>query len=771
MQLTKEQLQIVHHGRGHARVSAVAGSGKTTVMVARVCRLLEQGVSPDLIRVLMFNRSASEAFAAKLDRALADTTMTPPAVYTFHALGLRLVRSFTRRGALPGYTLLTREYEQERFAREAMKSYGKDHGGDESWVTRERLDNFRTFIDLVKSDIQPAEKVFADYELDPQLEYFIGGYEFFERLRRAAGVRFFNDLIHEPVMAMKNDSQLAAWVGNRVEHIIVDEYQDINEVQQQLLCSIAGSRALVMVVGDVDQCIYEWRGARPEYIVSRFGRDFPGAVSYTLRYTFRYGHRLSLAANHLIRNNRLRDRKLCLSHKTTPDTRLEYQRQTEPSPLPAILADWQGQGRSLREAAVLVRLFAAAIPVELTLLEENIPYRLVGHESVFFCREIQALLGYLSLCQGGLKDMTDRDDARALVMAMLTNPNLWQGEEGNRRLAAAIAEDPQKAPLLIRGLARQAKSSFLAGRLQDLALTWEVLLHRPLTDAAEAVLEKVIDETGLFAFFRRFYSSVDAANKIRTCRAFIRFARRRKENVGDFLAAIERLRRINSNDQDDYLLITSIHRAKGLEWPLVILPGLEDGAVPWRREEDDEGPDNIEDERRLMYVGMTRAIERLCLLYPEDSRLERHMRAGDCRAPLSTMDRTCPASCFLYESNLWLSDRVGGRIAHPQPAGKPLQAKNIDIVCQYLRAVQAEVAVERPATGRKKSRRKIGKKRGWLAARELRRGMRVNHRILGPGTVRSVAHAQGVVTVEFADHNLQNLVINLAKLRPVSTKG
>ena len=769
MQLTEEQQQIIHHGRGHARVSAVAGSGKTTVMVARVCRLLEQGVPPDLIRVLMFNRSAADAFVAKLRKALADTGMTPPEVYTFHALGLRLVRSFTRRGALPGYTLLTRAYEQEKFAREAMKSYGKAHDGDETWLTRESLDAFRTFIDLVKSDIRPADSVFAGYELDPQLHYFVGAYEWFERLRRAAGVRFFNDLVHEPVLVMKNDPQLAAWVGNRVEHIIVDEYQDINEVQQQLLCCVAGSRAQVMVVGDVDQCIYEWRGARPEYIVSRFGRDFPGAVSYTLTYTFRYGHRLSLAANHLIGNNRMRDRKLCLSHATTPDTRLEYQRETEPSPLRAILADWQGQGRILREAVVLVRLFAAAVPVELTLLEENIPYRLVGHESVFFCREIQALLGYLYLCRGGLEKMTDRDEARALVMAMLTNPNLWQGEEGNRKLAAAIVVDPYQAPTLIRGLAREAKSSFLAGRLQELALTWEGLLHRPLTDSAEAVLEQVIDDTGLFAFFKRFSSSADAGNKIRTCRAFVRFAQRRKENVGDFLASIERLRSVNSGDQDDFLLITSIHRAKGLEWPLVILPGLEDGAVPYRREEDEEGPDNIEDERRLMYVGMTRAIERLCLLYPEDLRLKRNMKAGDSRAPLSTMDRTYPASCFLYESNLWISDQVGERIAHPQPDAEPLRARNIRVARAYLSAIQAEVAVEQPGAGRKKkARRKIRKKRNWLAAKELRRGMRVRHRVLGPGTVKSIGHAQGVVTVEFAEYGLQNLVINLAKLRPVS---
>ncbi len=774
MQLTREQQQIVEHKQGHARVSAVAGSGKTTAMVARVCHLLKQGVASGLIRVLMFNRSASDAFAAQLREALADTGMTVPTVHTFHALGLRLVESFTRRGALPAYTLLTNAYEQEKFAREAMKSYGDAHGGDASWLTRESMENFSTFIDLVKSDIRSADSVFDGYALDQKQHYFVGAYEVFERLRTAAGVRFFNDLIHEPVMAIQKDSQLAAWVGNHIEHIIVDEYQDINEVQQQLLCCIAGSRAQVMVVGDVDQCIYEWRGARPEYIVSRFMQDFPGVVSYTLSYTFRYGHRLSLAANHLIGNNRMRDRKLCLSHATTPDTRLEWHRETEPSPLPAILADWLEQGRTLREAVVLVRLFAAAVPVELTLLQENIPYRLVGHESVFFCREIQALLGYLYLCQGGLEKMTDRDEAHILVMAMLTNPQLWQGEEKNRKLAAAIVSDPHQAPMLIRDLGRQAKSPFLAGRLQDLAITWQGLLHRPLTDSAVSCLEKVIDDTGLFAFFTRFSSPGDAANKIRTCRAFVRFARRRNQNVEDFLAFIEQLRRVDSADQDDFLLITSMHRAKGLEWPLVILPGLEDGIVPYRREDDKEKEDteNIEDERRLMYVGMTRAIERLCLLYPPDLRFERNNRAGKGHSPVSTRDGDCPAACFLYESNLWLSDRVGGRIVHPEPDAKPLRGHNIEVVRRYLAALQAEVAVEesgdRRTKKRKKSWKKIRKKRDWLVIRELRNGMKVEHKTLGIGRIKSLSHAQGVVTVEFADHNLQNLVINLAKLRPVA---
>jgi DNA helicase-2/ATP-dependent DNA helicase PcrA len=767
MRLTEEQQQIVLHEKGHARVSAVAGSGKTTAMVARVCHLLEQGMHPDLIRVLMFNRSASKAFTGKLSRALAGTSMAVPAVNTFHALGLRLVRSFTRRGALPAYTLLTKEYELEKLAREAIKSYLADHGGDESWLTKEYMEGVITFIELVKADTRPAPDLFDLYQIDDEFRHFIGVYTIFEQMRMSAGVRFFSDLVREPVLAMQTDQDLARWVGNRVDYIIVDEYQDINEVQQQLLRFIAGSRAEVMVVGDVDQCIYEWRGARPEYIVSRFGRDFSDGVSYSLSYTFRYGHRLSLAANYLISNNRMRDRKLCLSHAGTPDTRLEWHRERDPHPLPAILADWQKEHRSLREAVVLVRLYAISVPVELTLLEHAIPYRLIGHDSVFHCPEIRALLGYLYLCRDGLAKVEDRAEAIAMVMAMLTNPHLWLNQEANRRLATAIVKNTHLAAPLIRERSRQAKTPFLAGRMQDLAQVWEGLSHRSPADKATVVLEKIIDDTGLFAFYKRFSSIEGAANKIRTCRAFIRFARRRDQNISSFLADVEQLRQANGSDQDDYLLITSIHRAKGLEWPLVILPGLEDGAVPYRREDDEEGGAGIEDERRLMYVGMTRAIEKLCLLHASDSRFEKRNRAGDSRCPFSTEDKRFPASCFLYEANLRLSDQLGGRIARPAADGSSLKFQNIGIARRYLREINVDIPLGSGGKNRQKRQNRIRKKSTWLTMKELHKGQVVYHKTLGTGTVKSIGDVQGIVTVQFADFGLQNLVINLAKLRPV----
>ena len=768
MQLTREQQQIVLHQQGHVRVSAVAGSGKTTAMVARVHHLLSQGIHPEKILVLMFNKSAQEAFADKLHQALAPEGLAQPAVRTFHSLGLRLVKSFTGRGVLPPFTLVTQEYQLEKLAREAVKSYASTHGGDESWLEKDSLESFLIFIDLVKADVLPARELFDALQLSREFDYYIKAFETFERMRTAARIRFFSDLIHEPVLAMLKDKDLIAWVENHVDHIIVDEYQDINEVQQQLLRCIAGSRAQVMVVGDVDQCIYEWRGAKPDYIVSRFARDFTGAATYTLSYTFRYGHRLSLAANHLISNNRFRDRKLCLSFASTPDTRLHWLQEKDPHPISEIVNQWQRDGRSLREAGVLVRIYAMSVPVELALLENNIPYRLLGHETVFSCPEIRALLGYLYLCQGGLQNIQDRDEALEIVMAMLTNPHLWLKQEGIRALATEILNSPSRAADLIRQQSVSAKSGYLGSRMLELATVWERLSRLPGTTRAATVLDRAIRDTDLFDFYDRFSSRLATAeNRIKTCQALVGFARRRSQDVNTFLADIEKLQQADDDARGDRLLITSIHRAKGLEWPLVILPGLEDGTVPWRQEDDPEGGEGIEDERRLMYVGMTRAIEQLYLLYPEDRRFERRNRAGDSRCPASTEDGMYPASCFLYETNLQLSDQLGARILQPESETDPLQARNIKVVRQYLEAVNTDVSVEQKSARQEKGRQRTWKKPKWLGARELTRGLEVTHKTFGIGTVKSISRNQGVVTVEFPDYGLQNMVINLAKLSRV----
>ncbi|MBU4262750.1 MAG: ATP-dependent helicase [Proteobacteria bacterium] len=765
MNLTDEQQRIVAHQAGHAKVSAVAGSGKTTTMVARVRHLLEQGVAPQQMLVLMFNRSARDSFAAAMHDLLQPAGLSPPEVRTFHSLGLRLVGSFTRKKFLPAHTLVTEEYQLEKLAKSAVRRIIDQEDGSEEWLSGENLEGFLTFIDLVKSDILPAGKLFSSLQLAEGFSYFIEAFEIFEAQRQAAKIRSYADLIHEPVMAMLGNPQLADWAANHVDHIIVDEYQDINEVQQQLLKIIAGHRAQVMVVGDVDQCIYEWRGAKPEYITKRFARDFPHPATYTLSNTFRYGHRLSLAANHLIVNNRLRDRKLCLSFPTTPDTTLSCLQEKEPHPVLAILEELAAQGRSPAEAVVLVRMFAMSVPVELALLDAHIPYRLVGHEQVFACPEIKALSGYLHLCQGSLGEIepSARPD---IIEAMLTHPHLGVKREKISELAAHIAGRPERAIERILAAPSSDTPHFVQKRFTQTAETWHEIGMLPSSAKAGQILETVIKKTNLFDFYRNISSRIATAeNRIKTCQAFVRFAQRLNLAVAPFLEKIGALQQQAAAPAGDCLLITSIHRAKGLEWPVVIIPGLTDGSFPLISDDHEITFDNLEDERRLFYVAMTRARQQVFFIHPPDSRFSKMKKAGNGRYPQPKVEDGFPASRFLYEANLGLSNQLGDAVWQGEGySGKTIIAQDIEVANQYLAAINSPVKpVQQPE---KPASTPAGSKK-ILSINELAEGLLVRHHSFGPGVVTAVLdRRQGKVRVLFDHHGEKTLKVEIARLQP-----
>ncbi len=765
MKLTKEQQEIVNHSGGHAKVSAVAGSGKTTTMVARVEHLLAQGVEPGKLLILMFNKSARDSFEVKLRKALAPAQKQIPEVRTFHSLGLSLTKSFGKRGAVPQYSLQTENFIIEKLAKTIIRHIVDQGEGEEEWLNKENMEGFLTFVDLVKSTNKPVQDVFQALDIERRFDYFIQAFRLFEKSRKAQRIRFFADLIHEPVMAMLSDTPLAEWVGNRVDHIIVDEYQDINEIQQQLLACIAGTQARVMVVGDVDQCIYEWRGAKPEYISSRFAMDFKEARTFTLSYTFRYGHRLALAANHLIDNNRMRDRKLCPSFPGTFDTTVETCRECYPHPVLTVLKRWTEEGNPLTDCAVLLRMFAMSVPVELALLEAGVPYRMVGHEDVFECREIKALTGFLQLCMGSLGN-GNSETAIETIQAMLANPHLGIKRDKIALLARKIAVNPEQAPLLIVAQADTGMAPFLRNQLEDRAEMWHEIQNFPPSSKAHDILEFLIDRGDLFSFYRRMsIRSAIAVNRIKTCQAFVDFARRLDLDVASFLTKISGLQQIQTDPHKDHLLLTSIHRSKGLEWPLVVLPGLGDGIFPLLPDEKKGIDDNLEDERRLFYVAMTRAIKKVVFIHPPDSRFEKQKKAGSTR--FSSPPETKPqsfASRFLYEANLRLSASLGELIEEGTTgANKLIKAKEIHMANRYLHAIDSTL---KPFKQSQKSERQSTA--GHYKIEELAEGMYVRSSFFGVGVVTKVLDRHlGKLEVLFEEHGEKRLVADFAKLMPV----
>ncbi len=771
MQLTEEQQQIIQHSQGHALVSAVAGSGKTTTMVEHIRVLLERGCMPKELMVLMFNRSARDGFVRKLAGVLASTGYGMPEIRTFHSLGLRLVESFTRKGTLPRRRLVSDDGLKEKLAKQALNHAYKEEKGNHAWASKDDLEEFLRFIELVKADIVSPGECYEQQGLSKKYQYFLQAYDFFEEGRLKQNIRFFDDLLHEPVMALKENPQLAEWVANRVDHIIVDEYQDINEVQQQLLKFIGGSRARVMAVGDVDQCIYEWRGARPEYITSRFQYDFPAPRRYTLSYTFRFGHNLSLAANHLIGHNLKRDRKFCVSHTSNHDTRLGLYNQQERQGLADLLGLWQGKGRSLREAVVLVRLYGMSVPVELSLLEAGIPYRLEGHEPVFECREVQALTGYLMLCTRTL--IAEEQATRIeLLVAMLSQPHLGIRQEELERLAAKIAVDPEEGGEQILLMLSADMPGFVKKKILQAADDWQWLLRRKVEKRADLLLREIVEYLDLYEFYHKFSSrQVVAESRIETCRAFIDFAQGLKLSAEDFLAHLQELQRQNISGED-VLLITSIHRAKGLEWPLVVVPGLEDGVFPFISRAGEGSGDSLEDERRLFYVAITRGIEQVALFHPPDLSLSANIESGGSSAP---KDRFV-ASRFLFESNMGLSEKLGDRLYNPDSIepDKPLEAADITVAENYLQTVGVDsIALKQKFVPKRIRDRETElpsphahmKPGHTLRISDLKVGLTVVHKMFGAGKIQKILdRSQGRIVVDFTEHRGVTLIVSRAPL-------
>jgi len=650
MSYTDEQLRSIEHDGGHSLTFAVPGSGKTHTLVGRVRSLLEQGVPESSIRVLAFNTDAAAEFRDRLQRTLPHG-LAAPKVQTFNAIGHALVGMFEQRGMLPRLRLETGEGLLRRLAREAVKATLDEIDSDEA-PSQDEHDAFVSFIGLVKSDIVTPEEVFRQFGLPSSLDYFPRAFRRFEQARLKAGVRFFADQVAEPVALMRANQQALAAVTNRLDYLLVDEFQDVSRVQVELLLQLMGTRAQLNAVGDDSQCIYVWRGSRPEYMGTQFDTFFPGATRYTLSRTFRFGHRLALAAAQLIAHNRNRADTLCVAAPSTPDTQIDLIRATADGDQGAVVAAveaWRRLGRAMREVAVLARLWAQTFGLELAFLERGIPY-VKAARSVFEVPEVIGLLGWLRLAAGSLSEEVRVED---VIRQMLSTPTLWLQTPHLTALARTLADDPGRGPELLAASARKAKGYNAPERIRTRAQVWRDAPRWAGRPAAE-FLRYYATVTDLVTVFGAAATSDEAGEKELAYRTLLEFALASGADVGEFVRRMDALRSARERYAagGDAVLLSTIHRAKGLEWPLVFVAGLEEGSFPSRRS-------NIEEERRLAYVAMTRAKERLVLVIPPDEAFDAVLQGSVHRGP-GTAKRA--ASRFAYEAALRISADLGGAI-------------------------------------------------------------------------------------------------------------
>ncbi|WP_262927272.1 ATP-dependent helicase [Phytohalomonas tamaricis] len=736
--LTQEQQAVVHHDGGHARVAAVAGAGKTSTLVARVLHLLANGVAPERILVLMFNRAAREDFTAKL-LARAPQGQRLPQVRTFHSIGHRLTGTLTRWGRLAPRRLLEADWQRERLLKQAIyQVIGDDRAVLDAAFEPDRLEAFGNFCDLVKSELATPERLLETLDFGADTRYFAAAYHQVETLLEMQGVMTYADQLYRPLRCLERETDTRARVEGFLDHVIVDEYQDINEVQLRLLAILAGTRAAVMAVGDANQCIYEWRGARPDAMLERFTRMFGAPHDYPLSYTFRHGHAVALLANHAIRANRKRPDQIALAAPSNPVTQLDA--GTGTSYLVKALHDWQHQGRRFDEAAVLMRSWALTVSVQLHFLRQGIPFRLGRDDRfVFKLPLVQALAGYLELARHGSK-LTDPGH----LLLLFSHPASFVTRERLERLCLHLAENqrwPDKSSPLLEGL-KPIQSRNLKKR-------WELLCELPrLVGWAPAqLLEHVVDTLDAEKLLRRAAARREKGEEdIRLLDVLIEQAGELADDPEAFIALLKN----PVETRQDGVLITTVHSAKGLEWPFVALWGLNEEDFPLYSRDAPLSDDLLEEERRLFYVGVTRARERLVML-----------NEGGQRRPSRFLTESAWQDCVRVAKALYT-----GPSDSPQSDQAPLEVTSPELVGRYLSAIDHVLPLlQKPHASPKLSA-------GMEMANEWQVGEWVHHAVFGQGRIEVVEGAgeRCVLDVRFRQAGRRRLIAARAPLKRLTTR-
>lgn len=720
--LTEEQHAIVTAEPAHYVVTAVAGSGKTTTLAYRIRHLLEQGADARRILVLMFNRSAREDFSVKLQRVLSNQHAQPE-VRTFHALGYRLYQRFIRDGYLPPFqsNILSEKEVHFHIWRMMRQTLSDEALRDAKRNKKEHVELCHQFFETVKSGLHPPELVFEILELPDKFKYVLSLFDQFEAWRKQQSRISYTDMLYDPVMAIRATPALAKLVGNKMDVLLVDEYQDTNDIQHELMKLIAGERAKITIVGDPDQTIYEFRGAKPEYIIKGFAQEFPDAQNLTLSYSFRYGHKVSLLANHLITKNKNRQDLLCKSFPTNPQTAVtEHVCDNDAASITELLST--NTLAELNQTAILARAWSQTVGIELSLLERKIPYHIEGKNSVFNLVEAQSIRAIIELVAGAFSAMTT-EERQAKFELIFHFPHVGLPDTQLKMLAATLASYPEDWGKILQQLIPTDLKRIQVIKLERLSKVFTRLTNsnRPV----KQLLTLYVQEAELYEGIRSLSLSHDhAEEKVASIMGIMRFISNLEGDANQILDYLFTLQQSAEQQHQVAVTITTIHRAKGLEWDKVLVPGLNDKLMPYSLRSDNLTTTELESERRLLYVAMTRAKHALHLFVPK-------------RHP----DALFKPSRFEFELQIRQSLLLGESLDHKETICQLSKGMKASAISQrYAEVMQCELKAGE-VTEQQRNAAPQGKP-VWFA-------QHVQHCVLGKGLV--TGDQSGSFTVEFDD--------------------
>lgn len=600
--LNDRQRQAVLHTEGPLLIMAGAGSGKTKVVTHKIAYIIaEKRVSPGEILAITFTNKAANEMKTRVAK-LIDVNVDAMWMGTFHSVCVRMLRrDIDKLGYEKSFSIYDRA-DQKTLVREIIKELRLDK---ETYKENSILSKIG---ELKNTGVAPDEYINENYS-DFRKRNIGEAYALYQKKLRFYNALDFDDLLIKGVELLKSDEKIRKYYQSRFKYIFVDEYQDTNKVQYQFVKILSKVNNNICVVGDSDQAIYSWRYADITNILD-FEKDFPGAKVILLEQNYRSTETILKVANEVIGYNLGRKPKNLWTEKKhgKPVTyiQLEYSEE-EAAYVAKRIHQLIYKGYKLKDIGILYRTNVQSRPFEEAFMAEELPYKVVGGLKFYDRKEVKDIIAYLNFIQNpndniALKRIINIPK-RGIGNATIEKLEAYAGEKDDSLFAAVL--DIENIPSL------NARARNSIGPFVD---AMGILMAKKELMGVKDFIEEMINTTGYIEELER-ENTIEAKTRIENIKDFLSVAVAfEKKNPGldleDFLASVSLLSDVDKTvDSDNAISMMTVHSAKGLEFPIVFLVGMEEGLFPISRCLD--SPNELEEERRLCYVAITRAKEHL----------------------------------------------------------------------------------------------------------------------------------------------------------------
>jgi len=758
LDLNPQQRAAVLHSEGPLLVLAGAGSGKTRVITYRIAYLIEKkGVAPHNILAVTFTNKAANEMLGRIGR-LVSSRGSRPVIGTFHSVALRILRRHADR---LGYTKSFAIYDTSDQLTLVRRSLRELAFSEDAFPPRAMLNRISHAKNELITPVQ-FEKDNTDFFGARAAEV----YRHYQKKLKEYDAMDFDDMIGNLVVLLRDHSEVRDEIRGRFQHLLIDEYQDTNHAQYVLIKALAGEHGNIVAVGDEDQSIYKFRGADINNILN-FERDFPGASIIKLEQNYRSTGNILDAATGVVSRNVARKGKILFTDQGTGEpvriVTCESEREEAKFVLDKILS--LRSSMKLQDMAVLFRMNAQSRPFEEELLRANIPYTVVGGVKFYERAEIKDVLSFARLAI--------RPHDTPSVDRVINVPPRGIGDTTLKALNEAAAAQGVSLWTVIEG-----DVPFLAERARKAVREFREIVH-DLQIASGNPIPDLVDYILLRTGYRRILmESKDPQDesRLQNLDELINSAREFYEanpsaSLSDYLDSLSLMSDLDNYDEGKGVTLMTLHSAKGLEYRVVFLAGMEEGILPHSQSRDEN--DDIEEERRLCYVGMTRAREQLYCIHCYERRIHGQYREQSPSPFLSEIPEEAREEIKLYKRPSYSRNREdhapswrdrdrpitnrafnSGSASSSAPRAKA--ADTTSAVLSFFKdsPVQFDPNAIRPSAPQKSQ------------TVELKRGARVRHEQFGDGVILRMEGNGGdaKLTVYFDRAGTKKFIAKFAKL-------